>query len=167
MTEPDFQDFDLLGDPIPKRFGGKGRPPHVANREKAITIMLLAAVGKNKKEIAKAIGVTQPTLNKHYFSAQSEYRIKAGECRERVTAKLLLKLFHSAEEGNVAANKALWDRLDAAELEALDAKISAPAKGDKPEKPAKPLGKKEQLQADAAEIGGLYAPPVASGQRPN
>ena len=163
MSDPDFQDFDLLGDPIPKGFGRKGRPEHKANREKAITIMLLAAARKTKKEIAKAIGITQPTLNKHYFSAESEFRIKFGECRERVEAKLLLKLFQGAEEGKVASIEALWKRLEAADQKALDQKWSAPAKDATAEKPPKPLGKKEQVQADAENIGGLYAPPGAGG----
>src|SRR5690606_34346331 len=47
-TRGDFflmaQDFDLLGDPIPKGFGKRGRPPHVPNDEKRKLVMMLQAL---------------------------------------------------------------------------------------------------------------------------
>lgn len=135
----DWQDFDLLGDPIPAGFGGRGRPPHVANDEKARIIMVLAALGKTKGQIAEALGVTQPTLNKHYFSKASRYRLRVKEARQRVEAKLLAKLYAGAEEGNVAAIKALWDRLDKADLKA--AQMTA-AQAPAPQAAQEKLGKK-------------------------
>ena len=124
-----YQNFDLLGDQIPEDFGGKIESPHTPTEEKVRIIMMLAALGKTKNQIASAIGATQPTLRKHYFSTGSKYRIRNGEARNRLEAKLLAKLYQGAEVGNIAAIKALWDRLDNADLKLARAALTVNSSG--------------------------------------
>lgn len=143
-----WAEFDLLGDPIPEGFGGKGRPEHRPSREKATLVTLLIALGKSKKQIAAGLGITQPTLNKHYYGNDAPFRVRPGESRERIEAKLLLTTFKQAEKGSVAAIKALWDKLEAADRD-LD-NFEKPKKPEKPKETAKKLGKKEaELEAAA------------------
>lgn len=149
--------FDLLGDPIPEGFGKRGRPPHIATNQNRCKVMLLLAIGRKSGDIAAALGVTEPTLRKHYFR---ELKSKE-EARFRVEGVRLLKLYEQVEAGNVGAMKELGKALDRADLEAGTfgrAQHDATAAG----KPAK-LGKKERALADAkapdteTDIGRLMA----------
>ena len=61
-------DVDLFGDPVVYREPKRGRPEHVRTHRIAAKISLLFAMGRSVADVAKAVGITQPTLRKHYFS---------------------------------------------------------------------------------------------------
>ena len=48
-------DFDLLGDPIPKNWGERGRPPHIPTEKKCNKSRLLLAFGWTNRRIAQAL----------------------------------------------------------------------------------------------------------------
>jgi len=133
-------DFDLLGDPIPPGWGSRGRPPHVPTDEKRRIVVVLLAFGRKEEDVAAALGITPPTLRKHYFR---ELKVRA-DARARLDAKLLGTLMSEVEKGNVSAVDKMFERLDRHDL----------AGGPRPEKQArKPkLGKKEQAAIDAANV---------------
>lgn len=128
--------FDLLGDPIPPNRGKRGRPQHVPTKENGNKIMLLLAQGWTDIRIAAAIGITVPTLKRHYFSVLK----KRDAARDRVEAIGLLTLWNLGREGNVAAMKEYFRRHDAAIGDVFD---------DKVETEARRLGKKEQTRLEA------------------
>ncbi|MBP0438432.1 hypothetical protein [Tianweitania sediminis] len=128
--------FDLLGDPIPANFGGRGRPPHVPTKENRNKIMLLLAQGWVDKRIAGALGISEPTLRKHYFR---ELKVR-DLARDRVEAIGLLSLWNMGREGNVAAMKEYFRRHDTAIGDAF---------GDKVEDEKRKLGKKERDRIEA------------------
>lgn len=129
-------EFDLLGDPIPPNWGKRGRPPHVPTRENASKVMLLLAQGWTDVRIAGALGITVPTLRKHYFR-----QLKARDvARDRAEAIGLLTLWNMGREGNVAAMKEYFRRHDASLGDIFD---------DDVERERKKVGKKEQDRIEA------------------
>lgn len=118
--------------------------------------MVLAAFDRNEDQIAAALSISAPTLKKHYFR---ELRARL-EARQRVEAKLLVKLLDEADKGNVSAIDKLWKRLDRHDLQLLGGQVKKPK--------APKLGKKEErLQAAKGaaegsswgELVGQSAPP--------
>lgn len=128
--------FDLLGDPIPPNQGKRGRPQHVPTKENANKIMLLLAQGWADVRIAGALGITIPTLKKHYFSVLKTRDI----ARDRVESIGLLSLWNMGREGNVAAMKEYFRRHDAAIGDLFNAKV---------DKETEKVGKKEQTRREA------------------
>lgn len=129
--------FDLLGDPIPENFGKRGRPPHIPTEQNRNKIMLLLAQGWTDARIAAAMGITVPTLKKHYFSV-----LKVRDAaRDRVESIGLLTLWNLGREGNVAAMKEYFRRHDASAAMDFDQRVS---------RRTEDLGKKEQLRRAAA-----------------
>lgn len=128
--------FDLLGDPIPEGFGKRGRPPHIPTKENRNKIMLLLAQGWTDARIAASLGITVPTLKKHYFSV-----LKVRDAaRDRVEAIGLLTLWNLGREGNVAAMKEYFRRHDAVIGDIFDEVV---------DKETRKLGKKEQARIEA------------------
>jgi hypothetical protein len=132
-------DLDLLGDPIPDGLGKRGRPPHLPTVENRRKVMVLAAFDRNEEQIAAALGITPPTLKKHYFR---ELRSRL-EARQRLEGKLFAKLLDEADKGNVSAIDKLWKRLDR-----HDMLVPGRVQRQKDAKPPK-LGKKEKRMLDA------------------
>lgn len=142
------QNFDLLGDPIPDGWGKRGRPQHIATRENRNKVMMLLALGWSNERIAKALGITAPTLRKNYFR---ELRVR-DEARDRMDATLAAMLWDQAIGGNVAAIKEfrkLVERNDLMNGHNAFYRQAAP----EPKKAAPKLGKKEEA-ALAAETAG-------------
>lgn len=125
---------DLFGDLVP-RFKMRGRPPHVVTAENRALVTMLLATGRDEAAIAGALGVSEPTLRKHYFS---EIKGRAS-ARLRVEGKLLAKLAEQAMGGDTGAAKKLLDRLDR----------SVPQPAKEKAKREVPLGLKEQRTRDA------------------
>jgi len=138
-------DFDLLGDPIPDGFGKRGRPPHLVTAENRRKVMVLAAFDKNEMQIAAALGISGPTLRKHYFR-ELKSRLEA---RQRLEGKLLGALMKEVDAGNVSAIHKVFKRLDRHDL-ALGVQPAAKARTAKPPK----LGKKAQAEIDAQDVTG-------------
>jgi hypothetical protein len=145
-------EFDLLGDPIPESRGKVGRTGHVATGENALLIRHLLTMGVNLSEIAKQMGLSVPTLRKHYFA---NGRIKVGMARRQALAMCkaenFLRLQEQARAGNVSAMGKIHKILADEARSAFDAEMRA--ERDKvPKKPA-PKGKKdsEKISAIGAE----------------
>lgn len=138
--------MDLFGEAVCLPREGRGRPAHVWTLENSNKVNLLFACGRDVKDVAAAIGVSVPTLYKHYFD----------ECSKRKSAELklrglqLARLNREAEAGNVAAEKALAAMVQSERMRASADRIAQPqAKA----KAAPPKGKKEQ-QKERAFLAG-------------
>ncbi|WP_339347488.1 hypothetical protein [uncultured Sphingomonas sp.] len=156
MGATDFSGVDLFGDPIQPRSEGRGRPEHRWTLENSNKVLLAFARGLTVKQAATAIGVSVPTLRKHYSSEVAQ-RDAAALRFEMVQ---LARLNDGAKAGSVAAEKELGRRLEKARLDALSEEVSRHAKP--PTTPRR--GKKEELQHEADNITGRYEtpPPPAS-----
>lgn len=143
-------DLDLLGDPVPEGFGRRGRPPHVPTPDKRTKVLLCLAQGWPNGRIARALGITEPTLRKHYFR---ELKVR-DEARDRLEATRLHRLWSMGREGNVAALKEfgrIMERQDADEARRrFDEETEA---GVVAETARRKLGKKEAAQLEAQSAG--------------
>ena len=143
---------DLFGCPV-RRERGRGRPAHVWTLENSNKVNLLFACGYDIKDVAAALGITQPTLRKHYFSEVEQRRV----ARIRVRALQLERLNRAADAGNVAAEKALAGMIQGEVVKVISdrkaASQSAPSHG------SSRVGKKEAAKQAAAGVTGKYAPP--------
>jgi hypothetical protein len=150
----DFSGVDLFGDAVASRCAGPGRPEHVWTIENSNKVLLAFARGRSPKDAATAIGVSVPTLRKHYSSEVAQREAAAL----RMEATQLSRLNDAAARGSVPAEKQLMKELQKGRLDALASKVAG--RDARPLK-APPLGKKEQAKASAKAVGGKFAPPPA------
>ena len=137
-------DVDLFGDPISPGRGQRGRPAHVPTRASRDKVWLGLVMGWSNDRIANAIGVSLPTLRKAY-KAELKQRPMA---RDRADLRIVEKLFEGVNAGNVGSIKELRKVMERNDLmNAAAAARSKPREAE--EEKAKPLGKKEQRQANA------------------
>lgn len=138
-------EFDLLGDPVPANFGGRGRPAHIPTQENRSKIRLLLAFGWSNRRIAQALRITTDTLKKHYFV---ELR-QRDEARPSLEAASLMMTYKAAAEGNVSAIKELNRLIEKDELARPPARPPrAEARDDDEAKPER-LGKKARAELEA------------------
>ncbi len=161
-SKPDPLEKGLFGwEPMPRR--GQGRPSHVPSAQSINKVKLLLAFNRSTQQIANALGITQPTLRKHYFQ---ELKVRAM-ARDALEAAMIEVLWAQAEAGNVGAVKQLQLRLDRVDME-VRARLAANDDGDvvtpKPLRPAT-KGKKEQAVIDATDV--LDAHPLLDPLRMN
>lgn len=152
--ETGFSDVDLFGDPVLPRAEGRGRPEHRWTRENSNRVLLAFAAGYSVKEAATAIGVSVPTLRKHYFAEVA----KRESAALRMEMVQLARLNDAAGAGKTAAEKELFKRLEKARLRALSQTVAAPGPAQ-PAPPKRRKGKKEEALEAAAQVDGIYAPP--------
>lgn len=57
---------DLFGDPVNPRRGFHGRPRHLPTPERRALARALHEAGQSQPKIAAALGITIPTLWRHY-----------------------------------------------------------------------------------------------------
>lgn len=116
--------FDLLGDPIPEGRGEPGRTGHIPTAENARKIRALLVAGLKNQQIARELGISVPTLRKHYFQSG---KINARLAREMAVAEMrarnILRLDAQADKGSVSAMRALEPLLEKAEREIIEARI--------------------------------------------
>lgn len=139
------RDFDLLGDPIPEGRGKPGATGHIPTAERVNKVRLLVVARWTSQQIAAEIGVSVPTLNRHYFrngSIKRAREVVIAEARGRV----FLQLDRAAEAGSVSAMKELGKLVLAEELRGMASDIRKPKAVDK-------LGKKEQRKRDSGPDG--------------
>lgn len=145
------REFDLLGHPIPDNHGQPGANGHVATAKNVSKIRLLLVAGMTKKAIAAELGLSVPTLNKHYFTSQ-EKSLRSARAQAICDAKAanLLRLHQASEKGNVAAIKEM-NAILSAEAMKDRVKDAVESPGDTKPSPSrrKVAGKKAQ-QVDAA-----------------
>ncbi|MFD1951880.1 hypothetical protein ACFSGX_13990 [Sphingomonas arantia] len=144
---------DLFGDPVLPRSEARGRPEHSWSLANSNKVLIAFAKGLSVKDAAVAIGVSVPTLRKHYFAEVA----KRQAARVRMEMTQLSRLNDAAADGNVAAEKELFKRLDKAALAELAERV-ADRGHVKPVAQAK-LGKKAAAQVAAGEVVGKFAPP--------
>jgi hypothetical protein len=143
--------LDLLGDPIPEGYDGKGRPPHVADDRKRNKVMLLLAMGWTNGRIAAALGLDVKTLRKHY-SQQLRTREVA---LDKMRAGRLTVLWEEMEKGSIPAAKEIGKeigRIEALTFGDLPAHSDRHAPRDR-KAGAQQLGKKEVAKIAAASAG--------------
>ena len=153
MSTAVFPYLDLFGDPVLPRSDGPGRPEHVWTVENSNKVLLAFARGLSVKQAATAIGVSVPTLRKHYFAEVAKREAAAL----RFEMVQLARLNDGAKAGSVAAEKELGRRLEKAKLDQLSDAVSRHARPPRPEA----IGKKEQAQQDAEGLTGRYETPAA------
>lgn len=117
----------------------RGRPEFQASAAQRRRVAVAAGAGMSHEEIALGLGISRPTLEKHF-----EHELSIGAYQKRL--ETLDALHKAAKKGNVAAIKA---------YNSMTPRVAAPPA--EPTKPtvAKPEGKKAQQQADAivAQVG--------------
>lgn len=154
------REFDLLGDPIPEGHGKAGAPEHRVTAENINKIRLLVLARWIAKDIANEIGVSVPTLSRHYFKNGS---IKAARARSmaEVKGRVLLQLQKEADGGSVSAQKEIWKIVEKEELLALSKSVPNRAPS------AKSKGKKQSAYDRALGVAttGKFFPDYASGKK--
>jgi hypothetical protein len=139
---------DLFGDPVPANFGRRGRPEHMPTLENQNRVKMLLALGWANARIAKTIGITQPTLRKHY-----KFQLRQrDEMRDRLEASYVMRVWKQVEDGNVAAMRVFRDILARNDLMHAETAMAEQA-ADKPgEIAAVRVGKKLAAQAHAIDV---------------
>lgn len=147
------REFDLLGHPIPDNHGKVGANGHTPSAETINKVRGLLVSGIDKKDIAAELGITMPTLTKHYFqSGKINVRLARAKARSEQRAKLMLKLDEAIDGGNVSAMRTMKQILDEEDLAERAREASGdPAKQSAKEKPL-PKGKKDQMNATAETL---------------
>jgi hypothetical protein len=136
--------FDLFGDPVPANRGKRGRPEHIPAQVNRNKVSMLLAFGWSNERIARALGVTLPTLRKHYFF---ELRFR-DDARDRLDAKVAMTLWDQFQAGNTGAGREfnrLVERNDMAFGRRAVGVATPSVEAQKPEK----LGKKDRAKRDA------------------
>lgn len=130
-----------------------GRPEFVAKLDDRTKVEMLVFSGMQIADIARVIGVSTPTLRKHFAEEIANGRAKVG-------AEIMIAQITSAKAGNVSAQKACLER-----ARLLDVDESVRARGNQvvdavmlPR--AEKLGKKEERQRAAEAVTGKFAPPA-------
>lgn len=126
-----------------------GRPAFEPTEEQREEVAIAAGGGMSHERIALALGIDRGTLEKHF-----EAELAGGAYRKRLDQ--VVAMYRAGMKGNVAAQKAYL---------ALEPGLAAPPA----EKPAEPLGKKEQKNKDAttAHVGTSWEDDLAPrGGRP-
>ncbi len=142
--------FDLFGNPYVEKPSKRGRPPHEVTLKTRNRVSMLVALGWANPRICAALGVTLPTLHKHYF-----YELRQREvARDRLDMRRLELAWELAEGGNVGAFKEfgkLVERNDRMEAEReMGSKPKGDDKAGAPEKVGKKLvDERRALDADA------------------
>ncbi|MGN5373271.1 hypothetical protein [Sphingomonas hankookensis] len=75
-------EVDLFGLPVVRRGEGRGRPEHRWTLENSNKVLLAFARGLSLDDAALVVGVSVPTLRKHYFS----------EVKQQAAAKLRMEM---------------------------------------------------------------------------
>lgn len=119
-----------------------GRPEYAATVEEREKVRVLKAGGMSNEAIAEAIGISEPTLRKHFLS-----ELDRGSAKVR--ADLLMARYRSAMGGNVAAQNKMIEQVAASQAQEK--------RSPKPEK----MGKKQEQKVAAQNVGGRFAPPTA------
>jgi DNA-binding CsgD family transcriptional regulator len=118
-----------------KNSGRRAYDPTDAEREK---VRVLKAGAMSNEAIAEAIGISEPTLTKHF-----SLDLEVGAAK--VTAEILMARYHSAKAGNVAAQNKLLDLAGAVRVQ------------DRRTRAAPKMGKKEERQLAAQKATQRFA----------
>lgn len=118
-----------------------GRHEYAPTDDEREKVRVLKAGGMSSEGIAEAIGISEPTLRKHFSS-------ELDRATAKVRADLLMARYRSAMGGNVAAQNKMIEQVGAAQAQEKRAPVKTPK-----------LGKKEEQKIAAKAVGGKFAPP--------
>lgn len=141
--------LDLFGQPALPPQDGRGRPEHRWCLENSNRVLLAFARGLSQAEAAVLIGIDAKTLRKHY-SRECAMRTTAAQ---RLEMRQLERLNKQAEAGNVAAEKALADR-----IEKLRMRDQAKKVGVRERRKAEPVIGKKVARKMSARTAGAETP---------
>jgi DNA-binding transcriptional ArsR family regulator len=148
------ENLGLFGWPLAEPREKAGRPEHVPTDENRNKIMMLLVFGLSNKEIGQAVGLSQPTLRKHYLQQLQQRRV----ARLQLDATRWAALYSKAVAGDVSAIKELGKVLERHDQSELASRV---ANRGTEEPQQRKLGKKEQAKKAATEVDGKFAPPAA------
>jgi hypothetical protein len=133
-----------------------GRPQHEPNEKMRQQVKILAGVGVAHSDIGKVVGLSEPTLRRHY---RAELQTGAIEANSKVAAALY-NMATSQTRPNVAA-AIFWLKVRAGWAEAPYTPLLAP------EPRAPKIGKKAEALADAttAQVGTTWEALLAPDPR--
>jgi hypothetical protein len=140
------ENLDLLGWPIPEPRDA-GRPEHVPTDENRNKIMMMLVFKKTNAEIAKAVGLSQPTLRKHYLQQLDQRKV----ARLQLDATRWAATYAKVLAGDMQAIKELGKMLEAHDRAELAANFGADTHQRRERKPK--LGKKEVAKVEAETAG--------------
>lgn len=126
----------------------RGRPPFEPTATQRRNVEQMRYCGEPVAVIARAIGIDEDTLKKHFANELAD-----GHAKRR--KEVVGFLFTSAKKGNVSAQKKLEEM-----GRGID-KIRGATGAEEPQADRAKLGKKEAAQADAdaaVAAGGKFAP---------
>ncbi|MCO6386361.1 hypothetical protein [Aliihoeflea sp. 40Bstr573] len=142
--------FDLFGNPWVEKPKRRGRPVHEVSQRNRNRVSMLVALGWANPRIATVLGITLPTLHKHYFY---ELRQREG-ARDQLEVRRLELAWEMAEAGNVGALREfgrLLDRSDQMEIERAMAS-RPPAESQTSERPGKKATDAQRAMAADADL---------------
>ena len=144
------QERDLLGDPIPPA-PDRGRPVHEVTEKKRRYVLACIAANWTHEEIAAGVGISPPTLRKHYLR-----ELQGGKAMVRAT--LLVKLQEQIEKGNVSAMRLAHQILTKSDLDggARQRASAAPKRGKRE------IARDDALHAHEASDWGDDLAPIPS-----
>lgn len=148
-------DFDLFGNPYEVALRKAGRPEHEPTEENIINIMVLLASGMTNREVAKTVGISVPTLRKHYLHLTKNRAVLLA----RLKARLRTAQIQQGLAGNAAALSASLRMLDTVSAERVARDLSDKAANQPVARGY--VSKKDQRLESAQAIGGKYAVPSA------
>lgn len=141
--------FDLLGDPIPEGRGEPGRTGHIATSENVNKVRALLVANFKNAEIAKQLGITVPTLKKHYFhNGKVRHKLLREMAISEMRARNIMRLDAQADKGNVSAMRTLETMLEKAERDLIEQDMGAE---DKPREKSAGLKQRRELQGFEAD----------------
>lgn len=117
-----------------------GRPAYEPTPEDRQSVEMMKFIGEHEIVIAAALSISVPTLRKHF-----KVELKTGHAKRK--KEVVGLLFAAARNGNVSAQKKLEDLGRAA------------GAGEAVKRREPKAGKKEERQAVAHTVSGIYAPP--------
>jgi hypothetical protein len=133
----------------------RGRPSFKPTRTSRATVERMVACGDSQETIARAIGIDEATLRKHFAD-----ELATGYAKRR--RQVVDMLFTGASKGNASLIKRLEEMTRAA---------GAAAEFDQPARPPKPakLGKKDaaDLAARTAAVGSDWGDDLTPGTKLN
>lgn len=131
-----------------------GRRPYKPSDDERKNVRVLKAGGMTDIAIAAAIGISAPTLAKHF-----SHDLDIGSAETR--AELLLALHRSAMGGNVSAQKKALELVTASAAgDAMRGREAPSATTTDAVARAPRLGKKETQMQAAENVEGKFAPPA-------
>ncbi|MBB4207272.1 sigma-70 family RNA polymerase sigma factor [Roseinatronobacter bogoriensis] len=140
----DFRKTDLFGNPVRTRKGQRGRPSLEISAEDRDVVEAALVRGWSNERIAKAVGISVPSLKRHFRSALA----KRDAARDRMEAALFSALARQGiDKGNVGALRQLRELLDKDMARAQQAEMHR--RQSEADSAGVKLGKKEAAQQAA------------------